>query len=1054
MFYVRSHYTLEALLPWLLAGVAAILGATLTYNAWQKSEALHQKNVNVQFQNAANIVAKNIQSRFETYTVIMRGVQGFYKSSDYITHAEFQQYIEALLIKEKLQGVQGIGYAVVVSDKDLAAHLAKVRANDLTNYQIDPAGKRPFYVPILRMEPTSDRNEDVIGLDTLTIPAAKEAMIQSLKMNDMSITSRLVLHQDRAKDDSYGFVMYLPITKPGFKPKSAFANYKDTSDDAFLHSQLPHIQGWVDVPFRMNELINGLKGEFAQSMILKIYDGAEQNLENLMYDSSTADSERSEPTASGNNAVNHTNLHATRVLNIGGRNWLLDISGLQFFYTVGHKESQPALLAATGGVLTLLLALLTFLLASRFTRVEAQFTELFNHASDGILILNKSHHLTHANSAALQMLGYDYATLVGLRYDDILSKPQTNLLDFDALLKQSVNQAPVELVHKTSRGTQFVAEVSINKLSNQRYFAVFRDLTDRLNSEAQLRLNAQVFETSIEGILIADSAFRIESANSAYLVMKGLPSDMVIAKPLQQNLFTDQTVELYLSVTSELNNFARWQGEVNGINPDGTDYAHWISISTIKDAQSKVTHYVVIVNDISRYKAAQAKISYLSYFNSLTGLPNRQLLKERTKAAMAACQKNSTTLVLILIDLDRFKVINDSLGIAVGDIVLQKLAERLTEHLHLEDTVCHEGSDEFMVMLPSTSAEQVTLLCKSLLSVLSQPIATEQQSLTVTACLGVAQYPQDGLDFEGLMQSAEAAMYRAKSRGRNNIEFFAPEMHQETSMLLQLESELREALAHNEFVLHYQPQVDTHTHEMIGLEALIRWQHPTRGMVPPIEFIPLAEETGLIVDIGIWVLNEALRQQKAWQKSGLTLVPVAINLSVIQFRQAEFYQTVVDAIKQHGIAPALLELELTESIAMEDSDFTIAILNKFHTLGVKLSIDDFGTGYSSLNYLKRFKIDKLKIDQTFVRDLSFIDTHATDVRHENQDAAIITAIIQMAKALGFKTIAEGVETPAQLAFMQAKGCDEIQGYLFSKPLPAEACITLLKSGKLTLTETT
>lgn len=1253
MLSTRIHYVLKMSLPWLIAAVAAIAGGVLTYNAWQKSKILHVQNIDSQFQEAADIVAKSIQNRYETYTVIMRGVQGFFEASDNVSRAEFKQYIEALRIKEKLPGVQGIGLAVAVQEADLSAHINQARAQGVTNYHIHPEGKRSLYVPILHMQPEADENENVIGLDAFTYPIARTAMINAVKSNEVTITSRLNLYQDRDKPNSYGFVMYLPIFKSASRLQKSTTAFAD-DDEAFLLSELANIKGWVDVPFRMNELIGGLTGEFDKGITLKIYDGTTPSADKLLFDSTIDLNQSNQQKTTPEEAAIDPSLLTTRVIPIGGRDWLISVSGLKSFHAVGMTKSQPRLLAVTGITLTALLTLLSFLLARRFRAVEGQLSELFNKASDGILILNSAHRFSHANAAALNKLGYPLSSLIGLSFDAILSQQNKYPADTTQLLANAVNETPLELTLLTQSGTTFIAEVHINKLSRQQYFVTFNDLSDRIKAEqritrlsklyqalsetnqailrmhdedalfplvvksavdyggmklawigraaadvpnkdmrfldstlpdpvipvaaygeglsaldeiristnpnvpqglgptgtalrtnscviindglnatktafwhnfakkygwassasfpiqragkvyatltlysdyafafddeavslfkemaadisfaidnfdrehqrksfeehlianeAKLQLNAQVFEASVEGIVITDHHFNIQSANSSYLAMHATRSEAIIGRSLQETLFANQSAEFYHAIATVLHNTSRWQGEVSGLKADGTGYTQWISMSAIKDSVHRIaiSHYVAIVHDISQYKEAQAKISYLSYFNSLTGLPNRDLLKERTTAAMATCQKNRSTLVLVLIDLDRFKIINDSLGIAVGDLVLQKVAKRLTEMLNLEYTACHQGSDEFMVLMPDTSAEEAALLCKKLLALIAQPFIVEQNSLTVTACLGLAVYPQDGLNFEALMQSAEAAMYRAKLRGRNNLQFFCDEMYQETSMTLQIENDLRDALTKEQFILHYQPQVDAISNEIIGFEALVRWQHPERGMVPPIQFIPIAEETDLIIDIGNWVLNEALRQQKVWQQSGLKVVPIAVNLSVIQFRQPGFYQTVENAIKQHGVAAHLLELELTESIAMEDLDFTIEVLSKFHALGVKLSIDDFGTGYSSLNYLKRFQIDKLKIDQSFVRDLKINTENSQRSQHDNQDAAIIAAIIQIAKALGFKTIAEGVETSAQLAFLQTNDCDEIQGYLFSKPIGAEACTSLLQTGSLLL----
>jgi diguanylate cyclase (GGDEF)-like protein len=421
-------------------------------------------------------------------------------------------------------------------------------------------------------------------------------------------------------------------------------------------------------------------------------------------------------------------------------------------------------------------------------------------------------------------------------------------------------------------------------------------------------------------------------------------------------------------------------------------------------------------------------------------LPNRNLLSDRAKLALSAAERGKTSVALMYLDLDRFKIVNESLGLSVGDALLKELAKRLLNELRPEDTVCRQGGDEFIMLLPDTDAEGAAHVAKKLLDIVAKPFTFAEQRITLTSSIGIAEFPQDGDNFEQLTQSADAALYRAKQSGRNNFQFFTQQMHVQAYKVLQIENELRQALEQNEFELYYQPQIDTVTKEIIGAEALIRWQHPIKGLVMPSSFIPVAEESSLINEIGNWVLVSALKQLAKWQAKGIAIVPVAVNLSIVQFRQDSLYESICNALQETKLDPAMLELEMTESIAMEDSERTIRVLSQLSALGVNLSIDDFGTGYSSLSYLKRFKIDKLKIDQSFIREME----------NHPEDAAIIVAIIGMAKALKFKTIAEGVETEQQLAYLLQNHCDEIQGLLFSNPVPAKHFELLLRNGTISL----
>jgi len=559
------------------------------------------------------------------------------------------------------------------------------------------------------------------------------------------------------------------------------------------------------------------------------------------------------------------------------------------------------------------------------------------------------------------------------------------------------------------------------------------DITERLFAEETLRINAKVFESSRDGIVITDENNKIISINNAFTRITGYEAAEAIGKNPRMLASGNMEEPFYSTMWDSIGTVGYWQGEVINHRKNGEAYTQWLSVSTIKDEDGNVTQHIGIITDISERKMAEERIQFLSNFDPLTNLPNRNLLSDRTKLALAAAKRMRSAATLMFLDLDRFKLINESLGPTIGDRLVKELAERFVAFMRPEDTVCRQGGDEFILLLPNTDAEGAAHVAKKLLDIVAQPFNFNGQKVILTASIGIAAYPQDGESFEQLAQSADAALYRAKYEGRNNFQFFARQMHEQAHDILLLESELRNAIANQEFLLYYQPQYDSQTAKIVGLEALIRWQRPERGMVSPAVFIPIAEESGLITEIGDWVLRTAVKQLATWQEAGLEAVPVAVNLSVVQFQQDTLYGSVCQILRDTKVDPNMLELELTEGIAMEDSERTLNVLNQLNALGVRLSIDDFGTGYSSLSYLKKFKIDKLKIDQSFVRGLG---SHP-------QDAAIITAIISMAKSLGFKTIAEGVETLEQLNFLIQHGCDEIQGYYFSKPIPSVEVTKLL-----------
>jgi len=425
-------------------------------------------------------------------------------------------------------------------------------------------------------------------------------------------------------------------------------------------------------------------------------------------------------------------------------------------------------------------------------------------------------------------------------------------------------------------------------------------------------------------------------------------------------------------------------------------------------------------------KQAEARIQHLAHFDQLTGLPNHVLFTDRISQALSMAQRSRAQLAILLLDLDHFKNVNDTFGRSIGDALLIEVAKRLKSAVREEDTVSRQSGDEFVLVLPGTDANGAAHLAEKLLGAIAQHYQIEQHELVVTSSIGIAMYPSDGEDFESLYKCADGAMYRAKRDGRNNYRFLTPEMQTHSARTLQLENALLHALKRDQLQLHYQPQISMQDGRIIGAEALLRWQHPELGVVSPAEFIPIAEASGQILQIGEWVLRTAVHQMKSWMDSGLPQMIIAVNLSAVQFRHAHLPELVTQILEEAKLLPEYLELELTEGVAMDDPLGAIAVMDDLHERGIRMSIDDFGTGYSSLSYLKRFQVYKLKIDQSFVRNIT----------EDPEDKAIVAAIISMANSLGMETIAEGVETAGQLAFLRNQGCNEVQGYYFSKPLPA------------------
>ncbi|VVO00841.1 bifunctional diguanylate cyclase/phosphodiesterase [Pseudomonas fluorescens] len=560
---------------------------------------------------------------------------------------------------------------------------------------------------------------------------------------------------------------------------------------------------------------------------------------------------------------------------------------------------------------------------------------------------------------------------------------------------------------------------------------VGRDISQQRRAEKDLRMAATVFEHSTSAILITDPAGYIVQANEAFSRVSGYAVEQVLDQ-LPSMLTVDEQQEAHLRyVLKQLHQHSTWEGEVWLKRRNGEHYPAWVGITAVLDDEGDLASYVCFFTDISERKASEQRIHRLAYYDALTHLPNRTLFQDRLHTALQSAERQKAWVVLMFLDLDRFKPINDSLGHAAGDRMLKEMATRLLGCVDDDDTVARMGGDEFTLLLQprvnrETALNRAIHVAEQILASLVKPFVLEGREFFVTASIGIALSPQDGNELSQLMKNADTAMYHAKERGKNNFQFYQADMNASALERLELESDLRHALEQNEFMLYYQPQFSGDGKRLTGAEALLRWRHPRRGLVPPGDFIPVLEELGLVVDVGDWVISEACRQLKTWHQARVRVPKVSVNISARQFSDGQLGTRIATILKESGLPPACLELELTESILMREVSEAMQILAGLKNLGLSIAVDDFGTGYSSLNYLKQFPIDVLKIDRTFVDGLP----------SGEQDAQIVRAIIAMAHSLNLAVIAEGVETHEQLEFLREHGCDEVQGYLFGRPMPA------------------
>ena len=667
---------------------------------------------------------------------------------------------------------------------------------------------------------------------------------------------------------------------------------------------------------------------------------------------------------------------------------------------------------------------------------ERLANRLIDRSPNLVCVLDPRGALRHMNGTGRQWLRVSHPQIAGRRLDEIpeLGLDAVQALAFQEVIDQAVAGAVLthELIVRRPDGVALTLELSIRAIPRSsdalpNLLVEGRDITQRKSVEDKLQLAAAVFEQAREGFVIADREGRVVTVNQAFCEISGYDVRELQGQQVAALGFGIGRREVRRQVRSALQTAGHWQGEVRTSRKDGSLYTCWAAVTQQRNANGAVTHYIGILNDITQFREVESNLVRLAHVDTLTDLPNRSLLADRVGQLTSISRRDHRPFALMFMDLDQFKNINDTLGHSVGDALLSEVARRLQGSLREVDTVARLGGDEFAVLLPGADAAGAELVASKLLERLAEPCMVQGHELSMTMSIGVACYPSDGDDYEILSRNADTAMYRAKHEGKATWRFFAAGMQQRSARQLQLESALRRALERGELLLHYQPQLDGNGEQLVGVEALLRWKHPEFGYVSPAEFIPLAETSGQIVAIGEWVLRTAVAQLKAWTDAGVPPMVVAVNLSAVQFRHVGLPDAVARALSDAGLPAQYLELELTESVTANPAA-AISMMDALHALGVRLSLDDFGTGYSSLSHLKRFPLHTLKIDQSFVRD---IDT-------DPDDRAIVQAIIQMARALDLKTIAEGVETDAQHQFLRREGCDMMQGYRFCRPMDAAA----------------
>lgn len=1034
---------------WLFAA-----GVLLSLFMWSLTARFVAQSSTQAFEREAGTAAGLVERRFTRYSDLLYGMQGLFGDRRDITRENFHRYVSALDLRIRFPGVQSMQFVERVRARDAASFEATVRRDR----SVDPHGYPWFAIHprtgedelwvINFVEPMTG-NERAFGLDIRSRPIPAEAAERSRDSGEPVMTRRYQLVQD--DQVRVGLVAYLPV-------------YQTPKERRNVAERRAELLGFVNVVFRPEEVFAHVLDEATQDRLyFEVYDAGptteaprEPSPENLILDQRKGANQH---TASWFESAAEFN----RVTAIAGRYWLIK---------VGKREAQwsawlhPTSLGAFSASLAIF-GLLALMLHNA-ARARAAALEVADRATEGLrqqLSLNKQ--LIEALPNPLffkdtegRYLGCNRAfeEFTGRRKEDFVGKTATEIQDpetaklyeetdkslmdtpgvqrYEALVKMPRFPEPRHVQY--NKATFLDANGKVSGL-----VGVMVDLTDIRVAEANLRKNEAQLRLALESAEMAtwfwnvgERTFQASGGFNALFGMKG----EVAAQEFEQfrsAVHPDDREQIVAALKHALVYSDDFRLEIRVVWPDNS--THWIATQgqIIRNPEGTAVSLLGVAMNITERKQAEQRIAHMAQHDTLTGLPNRLLLKDRIGQAVFHAHRGKSSVAVMFIDLDRFKNINDSLGHEAGDRLLQTVAKRIRTCLREADTVSRLGGDEFVIVLPEVhGSHDVSLVASKILETLSEPYHLQGQDLHVSASIGVALFPEDGEDADTLMRNADAAMYHAKDSGRANYQFFTEHMNLSAQSRLTLEAELRRALDRSELTLAYQPIYALANGRLVGAEALLRWRHPERGLVAPGEFISVAEDSGLIHAIGEDVLRAACVQARLWQDKGLA-IQLSVNVSVHQLRRRAFLDQLRSILASTSVDPRLLELEITESLIVEDASEALKTLKTLDELGVRLAIDDFGTGYSGLSYLKRFPIDTVKIDQSFIRDIGV----------DADDAAIVRAIVAMARSLKLSVVAEGVETGEQLAFLSSLGCDYAQGYFLGRPTDAAAMTSLIEESR-------
>ena len=1089
-----------------IPSLALVVGIAVSTVLFFVIKANIESEGKLRFERQASDAQHVIAARIHSYADVMYGLSALYSASYPVSRAEFNHYVTGLDLERRYPGFWTFNYAEYVPHEAKAKFLARVRkdttldARGYPKFEVKPAGDRSEYYVLTYVEPMAG-NESVFGLDISANPAAAnpraiaEALARARDSGKLTSSGQL-LQVTKGQERLTSLAVRLPVYRSGMPVGSV-----EQRRAAYL--------GSVGAAFFVKKLMRDVLDEQAlEFMRFKLYEagpvqqyvaGRAVAADRLLFDSKElSKTPNAAPVPDGEDS----SFKAVLPIETAGRVWEAHFSTPIKTVVGGVGAALPWLVFAGGFLSSLLLFAVFYSMASSRSRAVEMANVITKDLRESEASLAQAQHIAQLGSWSLEPVSRamtwseETYRILGLQpsetsphYDELVGRvherDRTALQE--ALQGASETGREREIDHRISPGegeTRWVHTIVQPGQHDQKTLlhGTIRDITEGKLAALRLQVAHGVAQL-IAGATDPDQVMpRIIETVCAGLNWEcgaywGLDKEGALLRCTASWGGNAPTIQEFLALTKKLSapsgvdlpghawakggplfvediaseqSFSRAQAALQAglhgalalpITSGGTTFGviELFSDQAIR-SDEELIHLLdslsAQIGQSFQRKLAEDQLRFIATHDSLTDLPNRSMFNEGLRHALHQGSRYNRGIAVMFIDIDRFKVVNDTLGHSAGDRLLQDCARRLTECLRESDTVARLGGDEFVVMVENfTAPKDAIAIAQKILTGLARPFFVDGQEFLMSASIGISTFPDDGKDTETLLKNADIAMYRAKDQGRNNYQFYSAHMNKHTFERLAMESSLRRAVERNEFLLHYQPKLDLRTGAIAGVEALVRWQHPDWGMVSPAQFIPLAEESGLIVQIGEWVLKTACEQNKRWRDEGIAPLRVAVNLSARQFMQKTLLGDVARIIAQSGLTPDCLELEITESLVMTNPEHATETLHKLKAMGISLSIDDFGTGYSSLAYLKRFPIDCVKIDRSFIKDIPI----------EADDMAITKGIIALGHSLRLKIIAEGVETKEQQDFLRSNGCDEMQGFLFSKPLPAEQITALLKN---------